>query len=137
MEAIDFCGRKRAAELSPYYRAAQVLVVPSAYEGLPMVILEAFAQGLPCVATRVSGHPEVIADGENGFLVPLDDPQAMAAAVIRILQEPGLATRMGESARATVRAHFDVRRQVREYLALYDEMVGRAGAMGAHTARNT
>lgn len=124
LSAIDFSGRMRADELAPFYRTARVLLVPSAYEGLPMVILEAFAQGLPCVATNVSGHPEVIADGRNGFLVPLDDPQAMADAALRILDAPDLQAQFSAAARNTVREHFDLQRQLRDYLALYDEMCG-------------
>jgi glycosyltransferase involved in cell wall biosynthesis len=117
--AIRFEGRKRSEELAPFYRAADVLLVPSAYEGLPMVILEAFREGLPCVATRVSGHPEVVVDGESGRLVPPDDAEAMADAVVGLLADPALRSRMARAASDTQARDFAAERQVAEYLELY------------------
>ena len=119
LDAVVCEGRLRSEEIRPFYRAAKVLLVPSAYEGLPMVILEAFQLGLPCVATRVSGHPEVIEDGRNGFLVDLDRPEQMAERCIRILAEPGLRQRLSLAAEETVRLRFTLEQQVSEYLALY------------------
>lgn len=116
---IDYAGPLRADALGAQYRAARVLLVPSAYEGLPMVILEAFAHGLPCVATAVSGHPEVVVDGENGYLVPLDDIETMADRAAALLADAALRDRLGAAARATVAARFTADRQVREYLAWY------------------
>ncbi|MBX3131820.1 MAG: glycosyltransferase family 4 protein [Gemmatimonadaceae bacterium] len=118
-DALIFEGRRRSEELPAYYRASQVLLVPSAYEGLPMVILEAQQQGLPCVATRVSGHPEVITDGVNGYLVPLDDPEQMAAAALRVLENPEIRARMAINGQREIASRFSVARQVEEYLALY------------------
>lgn len=123
-DAIEFAGRVRAEELGPYYTASKVLLVPSAYEGLPMVILEAMQHALPCVATQVSGHPEVITDGENGFLVPVDDVARMAEAALRILDDPALGARLGSRGREIVGTRFDVARQVDEYLALYARLRG-------------
>lgn len=121
-DAIVWEGRRRSDELPPFYRASQVLLVPSSYEGLPMVILEAMQSGLPCVATRVSGHPEAIEDGVNGYLVPLDQPQAMADAALRILEDPALGATLGARAKATVAERFGAERQAREYLGVYAEM---------------
>lgn len=131
-DAIVWEGRKRSDELPPFYRASQVLLVPSSYEGLPMVILEAMQCGLPCVATRVSGHPEVIDDGVNGLLVPLDEPDRMADAALRILDDPALGAALGARARTTVAERFDAGRQAREYLDVYAEMTAprRVGGTG-------
>lgn len=118
-DALQFAGPLRGDALTAQYRSAKVLVVPSAYEGLPMVILEGFAQGLPCVATKVSGHPEVITDGENGFLVALDDVEMIAERASRVMTDAALRERMSAQARATVSARFTLERQVREYLAWY------------------
>lgn len=118
-DAIDSPGVLRSGEIAAYYRAAKVLLVPSAYEGLPMVIMEAMQNGLPCVATRVSGHPEIIEEGRSGFLTPLDDVEAMADAAVRIIRDPGLARRMGEAGQATVRDRFGLGRQVEGYLEVY------------------
>lgn len=125
-DGIEFVGALRSGDIGAQYRAAKVLLVPSAYEGLPMVILEAFAHGLPCVATAVSGHPEVVVDGENGFLVPLHDIEAMADRAAALLGDAALRDRLGAAARASVAARFTAERQVREYLAWYAEhMVAR------------
>jgi len=123
-----FEGVKTSEELPPFYCAAKVLLVPSVYEGLPMVILEAFQYGLPVVATRISGHPEVVADGENGYLVPLDDPEGMASAALRILEDSQMGEQMGACGRAAVRQHFSIDRQLREYLELYRFLYWRRSA---------
>lgn len=120
LAAIRFEGVLRGEELTACYRSSGVLLVPSAYEGLPMVILEAFAQGLPCVATRVSGHPEAITDGLNGRLVPLDDVAALAAASVEILDaDASVRAAMANAARRAVAERFTVARQLEDYLALY------------------
>lgn len=121
-------GPLRSDELPPFYRAAKVLVVPSAYEGLPMVILEAARAGLPCVATQVSGHPEVIEEGRTGFLVDLDRPEQMADRCSRLLEDPGLQRRMGDAVREVVRVRFTLERQLREYLDHYERLCGTASA---------
>lgn len=123
VEAITFEGRHRSEDLPPFYRASGVLLVPSSYEGLPMVILEAFREGLPCIATSVSGHPEVVEDGVNGRLVPPDDVTAMADAALELLTlSPAGRARMADAARARVRTQFDTTRQVMEYVRLYEQL---------------
>ena len=123
-EAVDFVGRREPAALAADIRAARVAVIPSAYEGLPYALLEALRTGTPVVATRVSGHPEAIDDGENGFLVPVDDPDALAARCIEILQDPELARRLGAAGRARIAERFDLNRQVDAYLETYRTLVG-------------
>lgn len=115
-----------SAHLYPYYKSSKVLVVPSAYEGLPLVILEALQCGMPCVATRVSGHPEVIQDGINGFLVDKDDPAALAQRCIEILSDPRLRQRLGAAGRSIVSEGFSVQRQLAEYSSVYGDLCGRA-----------
>jgi glycosyltransferase involved in cell wall biosynthesis len=119
---VECLGRKTSAELPPYYRAAGVLVVPSAYEGLPYVILEAMQNGTPVVATRVSGHPEVIEDGRNGFLVNVDRPAALAARCVEILRDSALARRLAEAGRETIAHRFGLERQIGEYLDYYETL---------------
>ncbi|MEE2678990.1 MAG: glycosyltransferase family 4 protein [Myxococcota bacterium] len=123
-EAVDFVGRREPAALAADFRAARVAVIPSAYEGLPYALLEALRAGTPVVATRVSGHPEAIDDGENGFLVPVDDPDALAARCIEILQDPELARRLGAAGRARIAERFDLNRQVDAYLEIYRTLAG-------------
>lgn len=118
-QAVEYLGALPAARLPPVYRAARLLLVPSAYEGLPTVILEAMREGTPVVATRVSGHPEVIEDGVNGLLAPVDDPQTLAARCLELLRDPARAARLATSARETVARRFAAERCVDEYLDYY------------------
>ena len=118
-DAVECLGPLPADALPPVYRSGRVLVVPSAYEGLPYVVLEAFRAGTPVVATRVGGHAEVVEDGENGLLVPPDDPQALAAACLELLRDPARAQRMGDAGRERVRRDFDLERCVDAYLDYY------------------
>ena len=121
---VECVGVKESCALPAYYRAAQVVVVQSAYEGLPLVILEAMRCGTPVVATRVSGHAEAIEDGENGFLAPADDPRAMADRCVEILDDPALSQRLGRAAQQTFEARFRLEREVDAYLNLYRRLLG-------------
>ncbi len=127
-EAVVCEGVVPSERVRAFYRAAGVLLVPSAYEGLPMVVLEALQCGLPCVATRVSGHPEVIEDGSSGFLVPPDDPEQMAERCLQLLAAPGLARRLGQAGRARVAERFGLARQLEEYLEIYRQLAGDAAS---------
>jgi glycosyltransferase involved in cell wall biosynthesis len=82
-------------------------------------LLEAMAMTLPVVATAVGGTPEVIADGQSGLLVPADDPQAMAAAIGRVLDDPAAAARLAASARRTVEERYAARNMVRRLEDVY------------------
>jgi glycosyltransferase involved in cell wall biosynthesis len=125
LDSVVSEGRLLSHQIRPFYLASQVLVVPSAYEGLPMVILEAFQCGLPCVATCVGGHPEVIEERVNGFLVEKDQPDQMAQRCVEILRDPALRRRMSKAGRPLVADRFGVQRQAREYIALYERLCRR------------
>jgi glycosyltransferase involved in cell wall biosynthesis len=91
--------------------ALDVFVLASLEEDLPMVILEAMALGLPAVATAVGGIPECIVSGETGLLVPPANPEAMAAAVARLLTDPAQRRRLGEAGRRQVHESFSLASQ--------------------------
>ena len=93
----------------PYYRRMDVLVLPTYREGLPTVLLEAGAMGLPVVATTATGCVDVIADGETGFLVPIGDSKALAEAIDKMLSDTTLAAMMSRRARERVERLFDQR----------------------------
>jgi glycosyltransferase involved in cell wall biosynthesis len=76
-------------------------------DGIPNVMVEAMACGVPVVGTTVSGLPELVTSEADGLLVPPEDPAALAAALLRLYAEPGLAERFGREAQATVRDRFD------------------------------
>jgi glycosyltransferase involved in cell wall biosynthesis len=97
--AVSFLGTCNAARVRALLRGAAALVVPSIYEGMPLVVLEAMEAGVPVVASRVSGIPEVVVDGETGWLVPSEDPVALARALTEMLADPEEARRRGEAGR--------------------------------------
>jgi glycosyltransferase involved in cell wall biosynthesis len=99
--------------------AADVVALSSLWEGLPIALLEAGALGRPAVCTAVNGSPEVVADGETGFVVPPGRPAALAAAIGRLLDEPALAAQMGERAAARIAARFDAGAMGRAVAELY------------------
>ncbi len=102
---------------------ADAFVLPSLWEGLPNVLLEAMAAGLPVVATRVGGIPELITDNETGLLVEAKDNDALAEAIERMIKEPGLRERLGHNAGDYVRKNFDIKRTVSETEELYRELL--------------
>lgn len=125
LSAVEFLGPMTAEEVVPFYRTADVLILPSAYEGLPMVLLEAMREGLVAVVTDVSGHPEAIEHGVNGFLVPVDDVDAMAERCAALLLDPDSVAQMGEAATQTVATRFFLARQLDSYARVYERLSGR------------
>ena len=83
-------------------RRADIYVSAARSDGTPVSLLEAMATGLPCIATRVGGIPEWIRDGENGLLVPPEDPEALAEAILRLSGDPALRDLLGRRARETI-----------------------------------
>jgi len=110
-------------DLAGVYRSIDVLVSSSVAEGFSNVILEAMSYGIPIVATDVGGNREAVAPRKTGYLVPPREPQAMAAAVLYLLQDPDRRWRMGQRAVRRVREHFSVEAMVRRYEALYEELL--------------
>lgn len=103
---VRFLGRCDAARVRGLLKGAAALVVPSTYEGMPLVVLEAMEAGVPVVASRVSGIPEVVEDGRTGWLVPPEDPRALAAALTEVLGRPDEARRRAEEGRRRVDERF-------------------------------
>jgi D-inositol-3-phosphate glycosyltransferase len=98
VDAVEFRAPMPHDEIAAAYRAADVLVVPSRSESFGMVAAEAQACGLPVVAARVGGLEYAVADGESGFLVDGWDPADFAAAIVKILEDPGTAERLAKGA---------------------------------------
>ena len=96
-----------------------VFAFPSLFEGLCLAVIEAQAAGVPVVATPVGGIRETVVDGETGLLVPTRDPQALAAAILRLLDDRELSARLAAEAQRRVRDRFSEQRMVEETLALY------------------
>jgi glycosyltransferase involved in cell wall biosynthesis len=97
-----------------------VFCLPSSMEGLPLVVLEAMAQGKPVIATAVGGTPELVVDGETGVLVPPDDVDALARALDGVLADPDRARALGEAGRRRVAEHFRADVLAQRVIGLYD-----------------
>ncbi|HEX9669350.1 MAG TPA: glycosyltransferase family 4 protein [Thermoanaerobaculia bacterium] len=120
-EAVTFLGRCDAARVRALLAGASALAVPSIYEGMPLVVLEGMEAGVPVVASRVSGIPEVVVDGETGWLVPPEDPEALAAALGEALAQPEEARRRGEAGRRRLDERFRPRHAAAAWLAAVGE----------------
>jgi glycosyltransferase involved in cell wall biosynthesis len=92
--AVVFTGRVENEQMAGLYRSADVMVNPSLADNMPISVLEALASGVPVVSTRVGGVPHLVQHGKTALLVPPGDVDAMAKAVIRVLEDPGLADRL-------------------------------------------
>ena len=104
--------------------ASDVLALPSLHEGMPLTVIEAAAAGRPVVATAVDGTPEVVRDGETGYLVPPADPPALARALLAMLGDPDAAARMGRQAHRWAHERFDVEAHVEATARVYREVAG-------------
>ena len=124
---VQLVGKLPRGEVIERYSQAAVCVQPARIaadgdrDGIPNVLLEAMAMGVPVIASRVSGIPELVADGLNGVLVEPDDAEALAAALIRLLSEPALCASLGCHGRRTVLEQFDNDRNLRQLCALLRE----------------
>lgn len=116
-----FAGFVSRSELLEYYQNATVYVLPSYYEGLPTTLLEAMSCGVPSIATDVEGSSELIKDGENGLLVPPRDPERLAEAMMKLLNDDGLKRRFGEAGKRLVRKEFGWDTVVRKVERVYEE----------------
>jgi len=109
------------AELPRYYGVADVFVMPSRYELFGIVMLEAMASGVPVIATRFGGPPEVITDGETGLLVDPTDIAGLAAAIVKLVENPDRCRRMGEAARRHVERTYSWTQLAERHRALYEQ----------------
>jgi glycosyltransferase involved in cell wall biosynthesis len=116
-ERVRFLGWR--TDPSALYRAADVCIFPSRFEPLGNVVIQAWAHGLPVVAAQSQGPAALIEDGEDGLLVPVDDADALAAGVRRLLADPTLKDRFAAAGRARVEAEFSEGAVVAQWKALF------------------
>lgn len=109
--AVDFAGYRSQDEVASALADSDLFVLPSFAEGVPVVLMEAMASGLPVVTTRIAGIPELVEDGVSGLVLPPGDPAALGGAIAQLLSDPDLRARMGAAGRARVKADFAIRRE--------------------------
>jgi L-malate glycosyltransferase len=126
-ERVLFTGRRD--DVSALTADLTVAVLPSLREAQGISLLEAMARRVAVVASDVGGIPEVVTDGVDGLLVPPAEPEALAAAILRLVRDADLRRRLGEAGHRTVAERFSIDAQVRRTEAVYDEELARAGVL--------
>jgi glycosyltransferase involved in cell wall biosynthesis len=122
VDRVHFAGWR--ADIPELLAAGYTLVLSSHWEGLPNVVLEAMAAGLPVVATCVEGAAELVIEGRTGFLVPPRSPQQLALALEKLLADPALAKAMGKAGRERAASEFSWETTVARYDAIYRALLG-------------
>jgi glycosyltransferase involved in cell wall biosynthesis len=120
-ERVHVLGPRK--DVPALMHAVDVFAMPSIWEGFGLVLLEAMAAGRPIVASRVATIPEVVVDGETGLLVPAGDPVALADALARVADQPGLARALGEAGRERLLQRFSIEKMVGDTELLYRELL--------------
>ena len=119
---IEWWGRR--TDMPDVLSQSAIVCLPSTYgEGVPKVLIEAAAAARPIIATDIPGCREIVRDGENGLLIPISDPQALADAILRLASNPEMCSRMGKRGREIAEAEFGEAHVVRRTLDVYDEVV--------------
>jgi len=120
---VSFVARPSRDELIALYQKAAVFALPSDEEGLGVVLLEAMACGVPVVSTRSGGPDGIITDASDGFLVPLDDAQAMSDRLSRLCADRELNVAMGRAARSTVDHRYAEDVAAEAFVDMWDRMI--------------
>ena len=110
------------SDIEPILKSADIFILPSLIEGTSIAILEAMAAGVPVIATDVGGNPEIIQNARTGLLVPPEDPEAIAEAVMRLLRNTDLAASIRKEARKRVEAEYSTEKNLRRMRSLYHEL---------------
>ena len=123
-ERVRFVGKVGHEDVAWWMAAGDVFVLPSLSEGLPTVVCEAMAVGRPVVATAVDGTPEIVEEGETGYLVPPGTPEALAVALARVLDDEALAARLGARALERALEDYTWAANARRMAAIYADLAG-------------
>lgn len=125
-DTVHLVGAQTQSQVRDLLSRAEICVLASQrghdgqMDGIPVVLMEALALGVPAISTRISGIPELVEDDRTGLLVPPEDAVALAGAVERLLDDGALAARLAEEGRRRVEAHYDARANADRLLALID-----------------
>ncbi len=128
-DRVHFLGKVPHDEMPDYFAAADVFVLPSIVspsgdtEGLGVALLEALAAGTPVVASRVGGIPDIVKDRKTGLLVPEKQPEALAEAILQLLEQPALSARLAEEGRRHIERHFSWPGVARRFETLFEQVL--------------
>lgn len=118
-DIVTFAGAQPEQAVADLLQRSDLLVLPSFAEGVPVVLMEAMASGLPVIASRIAGIPELVHDGENGRLIPAGDTESLIRAMSDLLSDADARHRMGRAGRQTVVADFSIADEARRLAALF------------------
>ena len=122
-DRCEFHGWVTGDEREALFEHAAAYCLPSKNEGMPMSVLEAMARGIPTIATSVGGIPQVIRDGVNGYLMPVDDESKLSGLLCTLMGSEDLRLSIGRAGRSTISGRFNVKRNVDAIVQLYKELV--------------
>ena len=128
--SVRFLGYQPQKSVAQLLGDADVFVLPSFAEGLPVVLMEALASRVPVIATQIAGVPELVQDGISGFIVPPGDLAGLTERMDRLLADPDLRARMGAAGRAKVEAEFDIATEAGKLAGLFDARQKQSQATG-------
>jgi glycosyltransferase involved in cell wall biosynthesis len=131
---VQFLGRLPETEALRQISRAGMMVLPSFWEGLPVALMEAMAIGVPVVASRVAGIPEMIEDGENGLLFAPAKWSELAECLDRLLNDPELGARLSVAGRKTIQSKFDIQESARRLKVYFEDLVDRKPLRGGARA---
>ena len=134
-DAVRYAGVVRGPEKDELLRQTDVFLQPSHFEGMPLALLEALAAGLPVIATRVGAVPEVITDGREGVLIPVQQPERLAEAMLQLASDDAARARFGEAAFRLARVRFSLERFRDDLLRVYDSLYQPAPDLTPASAR--
>jgi glycosyltransferase involved in cell wall biosynthesis len=125
---------KPVADVVPFLQAADLFVLPSEREGLSNSMLEAMSCGLPVVATNVGGALDVIRDGQNGFLVPVDDRNAFEKTLLTVLRDPWLRRTIGAESSRSILKQYSIANTAKMLRSLYDSLLIKQDCLMDHAS---
>jgi glycosyltransferase involved in cell wall biosynthesis len=124
---VQFTGWVPRERIAEHYRSADIFVTATTWEGMPNTVLEAMACGLPIVGTQASGLQELVCDDVNGYLVPMRDPDALAEALARLINNGFERRRMGRESRRRAEREFAWEYIARQYVEVYEQVINGSG----------
>jgi colanic acid/amylovoran biosynthesis glycosyltransferase len=125
-DVVRFVGAVNQDEIRTYYQRADIFALASFAEGIPVVLMEAMAMEIPCVATRITGIPELIEDGVSGLLVSPSDVKGMAAAMLRLMESGELREALGKAGRKRVQQDYELVTSAEKLAGVFHRRLGKA-----------